>query len=227
MSKILLTLSALLVLVLTPSVQADPIVITSGSLTVPGNLRAPQYSFAGQNFSVTGAGSEHGNSPSCLPCQSGDSISLNSLFVGGSLGLGSLAVNGTTFDDLFFGGVFEFTAGSVIVPAALTNISITVPFTFVGTLAACPLEAGGPDCTLAKQIFSAELIGQGFATIQLSFIQFSSRGTSLYNLESVTYNFQSAEIPEPMTFVLLATGLAGLAVRRKLGRKNSTSVDDN
>lgn len=219
MSKILITFCAFLLLAVTPSVKADPIEVTSGSLTVPGLLRAPQYSFAGQNFSVTGHGSDPGAAPSCSPCTSGDLISLNSVFAGSSLGLGSLTANGTTFNNLFFVGLFEFTGGTILVPAGITNISITAPFTFAGNLAACPLEAGGPDCPASKQIFSAQFVGQGIATLQLRFSFTNANGASVYDFQSVTYNFDGGEIPEPMTVALLATGLAGLALKRARGRK--------
>jgi hypothetical protein len=214
MSKTLIAVCAFFLLAVAPAVKADPIVVTSGSLTVPGFLRAPQYSFSGQNFSVNGAGSEFGSAPGCFPCASGGSINLSSLFVGGSLGTGSLTVNGTTFNNLFFGGLFQFTAGTVLIPAATTNISLTSPFTFSGNLAACPLELGGPDCTPSKQIFSAALVGQGLATLQLRFLGLTAGGASLYQFENITYTFDSAEIPEPATITLLAAGLAGLAARR-------------
>ena len=49
MSKIIIGICTFLMLFITPSVQADPVVITGGSLSVVGFLGNPVYSLTGSN----------------------------------------------------------------------------------------------------------------------------------------------------------------------------------
>jgi len=77
--------------------RADPIVITSGSLSVTGSFGAPVYSLTGANFSAVGSGYEFGaTGPACLPCAPGDIINTSSNYVGMTLGRGIVTINGST-----------------------------------------------------------------------------------------------------------------------------------
>ena len=208
MSKILIGLCTFVLLVITPSVKADPIVITSGSLTVTGPFGIPSYSISGQNFSVTATGRDQGNTPSCFPCPSGSPISISSFLVGTSLGAGTVTINGNTFNNVFFFGQFSLAAPSVFLPADMTSVTVTAPFFFSGFLTGCD----DPLLICNNQIFTTELIGRGTVTAFFdSGIPFN--GITLYSFRRVTYEFEGAAIPEPMTVLLLASGLVGVAAK--------------
>lgn len=211
MYKTLIGLSVFLMLVITPSVKADPIVITGGSLTVIGTFGFPNYTLTGQNFSVTATGNDLGNTPSCIPCPSGTPISLSSFLAGSTLGGGTATINGVTFSNVFFIGQFSLAAGGVELPAGLTEVTVTVPFSFSGFLIGCDDTL---NCSAINQLFETELVGQGTATAIFD-LGFPFNGITLYHFQSVTYQFESVGtgIPEPMTILLLTSGLIGVGAR--------------
>jgi hypothetical protein len=219
MSRALIGLCAFLFMcVLTPSVvRADPVVITTGFLSVTGLTGGPVYSFAGEDFSVAGGGEPGFTAPQlCFPCAGGDLIGLNSTFVGTSLGHGTATINGSTFGSLSLSGNIDFIGSPILLPPAISNISLTAPFTFSGFMFGC--EGPHINCTPFNSVFSTELTGQGLATIQLNTFVLDGDGRSLYQFQSVTYNFSGTPIPEPTSILLLTGGLAALGARFRWSR---------
>jgi PEP-CTERM motif len=200
MSKILCVFATLFfVTALTPATaNADPIVITSGTLSVTGLSGGPRYNLTGENFSVSGGGEQGSSTPQhCFPCAPGSSINVNGFFAGTSLGMGNA-------------GTFILSGPTLIVPNSTVDITLTSPFVFTGHLLFCP-----SDCQFQPPIFTVDLVGSGTAYIDLQFVSIIN-GHPIFQFKSVTYDFQT---PEPMSILLLGGGLLGLAakLRRRQG----------
>jgi len=222
MSKIVIGMLAFVMLVITPSVYADPVVITSGSAEINGVARL-SYNLVGENFSVMTIGNgDEGNSSAaqCHPCGSGMTIGAGGFFVGTSLGSGNAIVNGTTFNNIGFLGTFNIGSGPIVLPVGTSDLTFVVPFTLTGDITGCL-----PDNTSClTHVFSTTLVGQGIATLKLHF-DGTFGGVSAYSFQSLTFEFQDpAAVPEPMTITLVATGLIGLGAKLRWRAKRRSEA---
>ena len=166
MSKIIIGLCAFMMLAITPSVHADPIVITSGSVSLVGAFGVTTYSLNGQNFSINGGGDGGFSSArNCTPCLGGSTLGANTVIIGNGLGSATVTINGTTFPGLSILGTLQLSGGGFTIPAALTNITLTSGFNLSASIFGCP----GFPCTMDNAVFSTTLQGSGIATLHLGF----------------------------------------------------------
>ena len=218
MSRVVLGLCALMMFVITPSVNADPLVITSGTASISQTARI-SYNLFGQDFFFIGANGDEGNAPvtGCHPCGGSlNPVQLGGFFVGSSLGSGSAMLNGMTFNNIQFLGTFNIGGGSVFL-SGTSDITVTQPFGFSGDIMGCisSISCGNP-------LFpSQQLVGQGLVTVVFSYSG-NVNGIDIWDFKSIDYTFTSAPVPEPMTITLLATGLLGVGAKlRSRNRRRS------
>ena len=186
MRKLVIGLCALVMFIITPSVNADPLVITGGQFFIDGVGVSLHYIILGENFSISATGGTPGSTPNCTPCLSGTPISISSIFTGTSLGSGSATINGITFNNIGFLGQFNFAVQDIVLPVTEDNligatVQVEVPFDITGNIQGC--SPSNVNCT--TEVFSTTaLVGQGIAKAAFTFVRrvylpshFPARGT--------------------------------------------------
>jgi len=126
---------------------------------------------------------------------------------GGSLGVSTAAiVNGTEFQSLPFGlrldslqlrGIFRFDAPVVRLS---DSTAATAPFNFNGQVTAFARQ----DLDLITPLFTVDLVGHG--TVQLTGFPDPADVEAIY-----TFATNAPTVPEPATFALFGSGLAGIS----------------
>ena len=205
------------------SAQADPIVV-SGSATLTSGVvstaRGP-VNLTGTNFSASvvavGGNFGLGNCSSFLAGLNGPCTSANVGWTStGTDLIGTFTVNGVTLNSNVINQMnLMFTGPSFVIPAELLGASavqITAPFSFSG---------GAVSPSLSEVV-----VLQGQGTVHVVLVRRTIGIFTGFFLDHADYVFGPTvsgvtvqEVPEPVTLLLLATGLGGAAIYRK--RRNN------
>lgn len=204
-----------------PSVTADPIAIMSGSITLVASFDGGPVTLAGTDgvrmFAFAGSISDIvPDADLCHPCLSQIGIDISA----------SGAAHGTVTygsESYQVGGGFLDTEGSlglevqgepILLPpplAAGETRSFSAPFTASGRVLPPPIPGDG---------LSNTLTGSGIATITVIGGPGNDVNPFLWDFRRAEYRFTApsggpAPIPEPESFLLVASGLSALVLKRR------------
>jgi hypothetical protein len=192
---------------------ADPIVVTSGFLTSVGFGNFGRFDLSGSGFSLVGVTDQGNVGPAlCLPCEAGSVVAMSTLLPGRLQLSAPAVIDGTPF----LGTVeafLEFTSPSIVVPAGPANFTVQQAFTFSGSVSGAVEET---------PVFTRFLLGQG--TLTANFVRNPNvPDVDAFEFSDITYQFEeAAPVPEPMTLLLVGSGIGALAVRRRRRASRTT-----
>jgi hypothetical protein len=198
---------------------ADPVrIVTSGNIYQLVEDGETGAAFFGSGFALTSAEVDIIPAELCSPCTPGRTLDLSTTIRLSAFPPGSAIVDGTTYDEVFFGGRLDINAGSVIVPDVAVGgpySRLGTAFTFIGTL------QGFADVTrTGTPLFSLLVMGGGQTS--LGFFNYPTQNGITTDGWQLEFD-QAAATPEPGSLLLFASGAAWLGRRWKVQRSAAVS----
>jgi hypothetical protein len=192
---------------------AEPIVITSGVVESEVLTAYTRFTIAGDGFALTGWAEAYSSSLglSCTPCTPGATLDLGGVLAG-PRAAGSGVVDGVTYSQIFLDGMTGTFSSPSFQIAGNGDITVSRDFSFSGTVNGYVLDPFVYGLT--EPVFTKTLFGRGTATAEFLY---SNSEEPLFMGHLLRYEFAGASpTPEPASVVLLASGAAMVALRRRL-----------